>query len=145
MAARNAKPSVLSLSSVNLSILGNESWAGKFPVYTRWSSWFAFRPGLAYSLFPQRTIFVVYIRESGLVHLPRSPLEQPMGSRQGSSPTTHKHNENVLRYVTGDFFIIPLTLQRFLIYSIVPSVCWQKIQRLGLNSMTKHVKNTRGG
>ena len=79
----------------------------------------------------------------GLVHLPRSPLEQPMGSRQGSSPTTHKHNENVLRYVTGDFFIIPLTLQRFLIYSIVPSVCWQKIQRLGLNSMTKHVKNTR--
>ena len=81
--------------------------------------------GLAYSLFPHRTIFVVYIRESGLVHLPRSPLEQPMGSRQGSSPTTHKHNENVPRYVTGDFFIIPLTLQRFLNYSIVPSVCRQ--------------------
>lgn len=112
MAARNAKPSVLSLSSVNLSILGNESWAWKFPVYMRWSSWFAFRPGLAYSLFPHRTIFVVYIRESGLVHFPRSPLEQPMGSRQGSSPTTHKHNENVLRYVTGDFFNNPAYLTK---------------------------------
>ena len=58
-------------------------------------SWFAFSSGLAYSLFPNRTIFVVYTRENGLARLPRSPLEQPMGSRQEFSPTTHINITNI--------------------------------------------------